>query len=144
MDIEFSIPAIGHNPGSIGWLAEKMDDTELDVRRSNTGCTCLFADFPHKNEDWTFLARPTTSEHDEYCNHLTHKIVRRYDSLNLKVAPLIERRAPQDGHANALFGQLTPAAEEAAEEWLKGVLDGFVAQWREDGDREEPVSVTVS
>lgn len=137
MDIEFSIPAIGHNPGSIGWLADMLDRTEVDVRESKYGLTCLYVKFP-EDDDWTFLARPTTGPEDEYANHVTHEIIRRYDDVNLKVTPLNPTDPP-----NALFGQLTPAAEDAAKEWRKGILDAFVEQWRKDGEDEEPVTVTM-
>lgn len=143
MDIQHSIPAIGHRPGSIGWLADYLSDTELVVSETKTSSIpALFADFPEE-DGLTFLCRPLTSWSDKTNAHQDGWVVQVHGDQKFKVVPVTaeENRAME---ANALFGALTPAAEESAIAWRDAAVQAFASQWNNDGEEQGPVTVNVS
>lgn len=144
MDIQHSIPAIGENPGSIGWLAQKLEDTELTVSETKSGVTALFADFPDE-DGLTFVARPYTSISDQMAgDHAGFDRTTKGDDT-FKVVPVSTKSQDNpSADERGLFGALTPAAEDAAEDWRDSAVDAFIEQWTRDGEDEKPVTVEMS
>ena len=134
-EITVNIPNIGHNPGTVGWLNEYLEEAEVRVSKNQDGETCLFLHAPKKNgeglsEDGLFLVKPSNG----------YEVPPEYNDAKVDGTTFLRTHVTGHPHYEVAWFDigLTPAAEKRAKAFLDKVTQEFANQWHNDGKEEVP------
>ena len=136
--IEMDIPDLGKKAGTLAWLGDYLHERKLVVDENDQGIPSLYLE----NEDGKrkFLTRPVASLDDEARSAGNGYVIREVEGRKMKVVPLLTSRTGAMFSDKGLFGVLTNAAKETAQEWLDQVVRYYAKRFE---GVDDPMTVTV-
>lgn len=120
MTVEIEIPRMGTQPGSCGWLAERLKDVSFEIATTKHSAA-LFVRWG--GDLTTFVCQPYRVED-----------AARFQKVTVEGHSFQRSYAQDDGKRAGVFAvPFTPAAKRALNEFLQAATVAFARQWISDG-----------